>query len=322
MRSGLFKLFVSVCVLGGVVGAGQSAALASGTPTGPVLPGVAPVAGVSFTPAGDIGRAGGLTYTFSGVNAAMSQFQTLEWGPADPNSVQLSMNGDTSFSAPGETLTFNLGASDLANGKAVWMGAAQYPIAQPSSTISLLTRFTMTARDTTTSTPITNFNATSGYGDGATVPVTGDFSANLLFEVSANGGATWTPAKDYFDAQQNVPGNTIQTSFTGGFFYTLANVPVATVSPSPFDFGNQLVGQTSAPQVFTVQNTGAAGLVMQNASTSGDFTVSNDACSGTTVAPGGSCTISVTFTPTQTGSRSGTLAISDNAADSPQHVSL
>ena len=116
----------------------------------------------------------------------MSQFQKLEWGPADPNSVQLSMDGP--ISGPGNTLTFDPTDSNLAIGHAVWLGSAVYPIAQPPGTIPLLTRFTMTATDTATSTPIINFNPTSGYGDGATATVSGDFSANLLFEVSDNVG--------------------------------------------------------------------------------------------------------------------------------------
>jgi uncharacterized repeat protein (TIGR01451 family) len=258
----------------------------------------------------------------------LAQFQSLEWGPADGNGVQLAMDG--AIDDTGETLTFNAGASDLANGKAVWMGTAQYPIAQPAQTLSLLTRLTMTAATIPPpgciachSAPITGFIATLGYGDGATVPVSGNFSANLLFEVSADNGATWTPAKDYFDAHQNVLGNQIVSSFTGAFFYVLANVPVASVSPSsPFDFGNEPVGQTSTAQLFTVQNTGNADLHMSGASASGDFAISSDTCTATAVAPGGTCTISVTFTPTQTGSRAGTLTISDDAADSPQLVSL
>jgi uncharacterized repeat protein (TIGR01451 family) len=319
MRSVLLRLFAICCVFAGVGLAGQPAAWANPTPTGPVLPGVAPLASVTFPSAGDIGRAGGLTYIFSGVTGLMSQFQKLEWGPADPNSVQLSMDGP--ITGPANTLTFDPTDSNLAAGKAVWMGNASYPIAQPPGTIPLLTRFTMTATDTATSTPITNFNATSGYGDGATATVSGDFSAHLLFEVSPD-GTTWTPAKDYFDAHQNVLGNQIFSSFTGGFFYTLANVPVATVSPSPFGFGNQVVGQPSGAQTFTVTNTGNADLHMQSATTTGDFAISNDMCSGNTVAAGTTCTIGVTFNPSQTGSRTGTLSIVDDAADSPQVVSL
>ena len=43
---------------------------------------------------------------------------------------------------------------------------------------------------------------------------------------------------------------------------------------------------------------------------------------GTSLAVKKSCSISVTFTPTQTGTRLGALMISDNATGSPQSVSL
>ena len=53
---------------------------------------------------------------------------------------------------------------------------------------------------------------------------------------------------------------------------------------------------------------------------SGDFAQTNDC--GNWVAPGGSCTIGVTFTPTAQGSRTASLSIFDIAIVSPQTVSL
>jgi uncharacterized repeat protein (TIGR01451 family) len=317
MRSILRRLFLLGCVLGLAVGLSQSVAKAADpTPVGPVQPGTSPFAGVTFTTTGDIGKAGGLTYSFTGLTGNLGQFSDVEWGPADTSAIQLALNGDPTFSTTGQTLTFNASDSDLGGGTAVWTGSSPYPLAQPPSDNTVPTRFVMTA-----STPL---NLT-GYGDGATVTVTGDFSVNLLFEVFD--GTTWQPATDYFNSQQNVtytpPAQGEYSSFLGGFFY-VSNAPVAVVSPTSFDFGNQPVGQTSAAQVFTVQNTGNSGLQMNTATASGDFAIpsGSDMCSGTTVAPGGTCTISVTFTPTQTGSRTGALTISDNAADSPQQVAL
>ena len=69
MRWGLRRLLVLSCVLGVAVWLGEPVALATPTPVGPVQPGSAPLTGVSFTSAGDIGRAGGLTYTFSGLTS-------------------------------------------------------------------------------------------------------------------------------------------------------------------------------------------------------------------------------------------------------------
>ena len=53
---------------------------------------------------------------------------------------------------------------------------------------------------------------------------------------------------------------------------------------------------------------------------SGDFAQTNNC--DTTLAAGASCTVNVTFTPTVTGVRTGTVSFSDNAPQSPQVVSL
>ena len=53
----------------------------------------------------------------------------------------------------------------------------------------------------------------------------------------------------------------------------------------------------------------------------GDFSVSTTTCS-TNLAAKSTCTISVVFTPTQTGTRTGTLQVSDSAAGSPQISTL
>jgi Abnormal spindle-like microcephaly-assoc'd, ASPM-SPD-2-Hydin len=56
-------------------------------------------------------------------------------------------------------------------------------------------------------------------------------------------------------------------------------------------------------------------------STTGDFAVSANTC-GTTLASDTKCTISVTFTPTKTGTRTGQLTVNDSASNSPQTASL
>jgi hypothetical protein len=87
-------------------------------------------------------------------------------------------------------------------------------------------------------------------------------------------------------------------------------------------FASQDVGTTSAPQTITITDTGTAPLFF-NAMVQGgvdplDFGLSGDECVGTQIAPGASCTLTAVFTPTATGSRSATISVVDNAADSPQ----
>jgi fibronectin type 3 domain-containing protein len=99
--------------------------------------------------------------------------------------------------------------------------------------------------------------------------------------------------------------------------------PVASVSVSSLDFGNQAVGSTSASETITLANTGNATLVISGVSTAGSgaasFLVTN-ACAST-LSPGASCTVSVAFAPLVGGAASATLTFGDNASN-PHDVTL
>jgi Abnormal spindle-like microcephaly-assoc'd, ASPM-SPD-2-Hydin len=69
-----------------------------------------------------------------------------------------------------------------------------------------------------------------------------------------------------------------------------------------------------------VTNNQAAPLNVSSIATTGDFAQTNNC--GTTVAAGGNCKVSVKFTPTVVGTRTGSLTITDDATSSPQIVSL
>jgi len=92
------------------------------------------------------------------------------------------------------------------------------------------------------------------------------------------------------------------------------------VAPSSLTFASQALNTTSGAQAVTVSNTGTAAAAVSGVTTSGDFAQTNTC--GTSIAAGGSCTVSVTFTPTASGTRVGTLTISSNAGNSPTTVAL
>src|SRR5262249_45941587 len=106
----------------------------------------------------------------------------------------------------------------------------------------------------------------------------------------------------------------------------VVTAPAVTTTPNaatPLAFGNQNVATTSASQNVTVQNTGSGPLTVTGLSIAGtDFAVSANTCLAAPIAAGGTCTVSVTFTPTAAGARSATLQIADNAAGSPHGVIL
>jgi hypothetical protein len=92
------------------------------------------------------------------------------------------------------------------------------------------------------------------------------------------------------------------------------------IFPSTLTFGSQTINTTAPAQLVSLTNTGTDVLNVTSITPSGDFAAVNNC--GTTVAVGASCGVSVTFTPTATGARTGTLAFVDDASGSPHQVTL
>jgi hypothetical protein len=97
-----------------------------------------------------------------------------------------------------------------------------------------------------------------------------------------------------------------------------------TFTPTSLTFGAQAIGAISAAQSITVANTGTGSLFINSAAVpyTLDFTVINDSCSGLTLPAGTSCAMSMTFSPTATGTRTAALTVIDNAPGSPQTAAL
>ena len=99
----------------------------------------------------------------------------------------------------------------------------------------------------------------------------------------------------------------------------------AKVSPTSLTFGNQKVGTQSAMQSVTLADTAArlaeSRVNIASISTSGDFHQTNN-CPLTLLVANQSRLIQVVFRPTATGTRMGTLTISDQWEGSPRVVKL
>ncbi len=106
---------------------------------------------------------------------------------------------------------------------------------------------------------------------------------------------------------------TVALSGTGGV--------QAKLTPVTATFASEPVGVASPAKVFTLANKQAVALTGINISTTGDFSVSTTTCTSSLNALS-SCTISVVFTPTAVGTRTGTLSVADSAIGSPQTSSL
>lgn len=96
--------------------------------------------------------------------------------------------------------------------------------------------------------------------------------------------------------------------------------PSVSFSSNSLTFGDEVEGAGSEPLLITLTNTGTAALAITNIAASANFTETNNC--GATLAAGANCAINVTLAPDTTGSVKGTVTFTDNAAGSPQTVSL
>ena len=97
--------------------------------------------------------------------------------------------------------------------------------------------------------------------------------------------------------------------------------PGLTASPTSLTYPAQSEGSESATQTITLTSNGNAPVTISSLAITGDF-VETDTCSGQTVAVGATCTVSIQFTPTATGARSGLLTVYANIAGGQVTVAL
>ena len=176
----------------------------------------------------------------------------------------------------------------------------------------------------TSSSATVSFTASASAANGFTVTTTPTTTPQMLpagaTSVSFSGLA---PATNYsVSIVSNCSSTGTSTAATTNFT-TLALAPTLAVSqgstsyPSggtAYSFGNQTVNTTSSPISFTLTNSGPDALTISGITTTGDYAVSGSAPT-TVAANGGTATVSVTFTPTATGTRNGTLLINSNATN-------
>ncbi len=93
-----------------------------------------------------------------------------------------------------------------------------------------------------------------------------------------------------------------------------------TLSTSSLIFPNTPVGTSSASMPVTVTNNGSTTVTITSITTPSEYPETNTC--GTSLGANQSCQINVTFSPTQEGTVSGTLTVTDSASNSPQTASL
>ncbi|HYM22605.1 MAG TPA: choice-of-anchor D domain-containing protein, partial [Vicinamibacterales bacterium] len=96
--------------------------------------------------------------------------------------------------------------------------------------------------------------------------------------------------------------------------------PGIAIFPASMAFPSQLVNTTTPSSIISVTNVGPDPLNVTSITAAGDFAELNNC--GTALASGATCSVAVTFTPTATGPRTGSVTFVDDAAGAPHIVNL
>src|SRR5207237_516263 len=151
----------------------------------------------------------------------------------------------------------------------------------------------------------------------ATLAAGANCSINVTFTPTASGARTGT-----LSVADNAGGSPQTLALSGN-----GTAAPDVASTGPAGDRKSVVEGNSAPMTVTFTNTGTAALTISSFAASGDFAATStgaNACptSPATLAAGANCSINVTFTPTASGARTGTLSVADNAGGSPQTLAL
>jgi hypothetical protein len=186
-----------------------------------------------------------------------------------------------------------------------------------------------------------NFPTTPGAfqttcGGGAFVTKLNASASALLYSTYLCGGGGFGMAVDASgnayvsggsgSADFPVTPGAFQTTFAGGdndafvVKISFVDAPGLALGPAELTFGPQPVHTTSASQRVALLDAGSFPLSITSIVASGDFAQTNKC--GSAVQPGVPCTLSVTFKPSTTGTRSGAITITDDAPGSPHNLLL
>jgi hypothetical protein len=196
---------------------------------------------------------------------------------------------------------------------------ASTPVGSTTAAQVVTVKNSGTATLNLTSETITGTNATSFIKSattcGATLAASATCTVSVEFKPASAGALSAA-----ISIADNAAGSPQSVTLTG-----TGTAPSVTLSPTSLTFASTTVGSTTAAQVVTIKNSGTATLNLTSETIAGtnatSFIKSATTC-GATLAASATCTVSVEFKPATTGTLAAALSIADNAAGSPQAVSL
>ena len=237
------------------------------------------------------------------------------------------------------------GANLLPNGKVLITGGTQsrYPmnsaeLYDPTANTWTLTGNMKTARYAHTATLLTDGSVLVAGGEGQSISCGKDCTSYIptalaeIYNVAAGAftaAASLSQARAYHSATLLASGRALAAGGSGTTSVCCVVLGTAevytpltlTFSASSLNFGFLQIGLTSDPQTVTVTNVSGHTATFTSITGSGDFSQSNTC--PTVLNAGQSCTVTIAFTPTASGNRTGAVTFKDNDPGSPaQTISL
>jgi hypothetical protein len=241
------------------------------------------------------------------LNAAVTASSSYEsYAPSNATDGNTSTYWESSDGAAyPQTITVNLGSAQSIGSIGLYL--------PPSSSWTTRTQ-TLSVLGSTNGTTFSQIVGSAGYtfnpstGNTVTISLPSGTSAQYV-ELSFTANTGW-------DAAQLSEFEVFPGSGGGG----TSPGSALTASPSTLSFASTTVGSASAAQTVTVSNPNSSAVPVSSVTASAPFSETNTC--GSSISAGGSCTVSVTFTPTTTGPATGTLSVASSAPSSPLAVAL
>jgi len=155
------------------------------------------------------------------------------------------------------------------------------------------------------------------------VSITGDFAETdncgnpVLPGDACTVNVTFTPSQTgqrtgVLRVYGNISGGSAAGQVTVSLSGTGAPGATIVLSPQTLSFPETLLGKTAPAQDVTISNTGGVTASLTSESVTGDFSITANTC-GASLAPNTGCTLSIAYSPTVSGSETGSLKIVDSA---------
>ena len=217
------------------------------------------------------------------------------------------------------TLLYLSGAGGSSGGSVTLSPSSFTFPSQATGTTSAPASFTLTNGQSTalsvSSIVASNSVFTESNNCGSSVAANSSCTISITFTPQSTGTQTGT-----LSANDSASGSPQEASLTG----TGATAGSITFSPTSLAWGSVAVGNTSGAKVITLTNNQTVALNISSITTGPDFEETATTCptAPTSVAAGGTCTVSIVSRPESIGTENGAVTFTDDAANSPQSVPL